>query len=997
MTRTSPKLFTIRPGLPFLDALAQGLLDRAGGDRLKLAATTVLLPTRRACRGLIEAFLRRSGDRAMLLPRLTPIGDVDSAELDLASAEDTGLGAALDLAPAISETERHLLLTRLILARGGEEGTGPSSADQAARLAVELARFLDQVETEGLAFDALAGLVPANYARHWQITLEFLGILTRAWPRILKERGCLDPAERRVRLLALQAEAWRKRPPATAVVAAGSTGSVPATASLLEVVAGLPEGAVILPGLDPSIDAATWEAITAEPTHPQHGLARLLARFERTPDTVLDWPARGIAGSPAPRLRLLAEALRPAATTEAWHDLPEDAAAGTAGLRRIDCPGPQEEAGVVALLLRHALEIPGRTAALVTPDRGLARRVVAELRRWDIAIDDSAGTPLADTAPGAFLRLMLDAAVQGLAPGAFLALLKHPLASGGAEPARFREAVRRLERAILRGPRPDEGFDGLYRALAENADIDADLRAALLGLLEGLEAALRPLIAGLGEDRMEFALLLDRHLAASEALAHTPAQAGAERLWAGEAGEAAAELIVELRAAAPSMVAIRGGDYPGLFQTLIGRRVVRPRYGRHPRLHIWGPLEARLQRADLMILGGLNEGVWPPEPQADPWLSRPMRAAFGLPSPERRIGLSAHDFLEAAAAPDVVLTRARRSEGTPTIPSRWLLRLEAVLERLQRPHALDAEGEWLGCRDGLDRPAGSVQMPPPMPRPPVHLRPRRLSVTQIETWMRDPYAIYARHILHLRSLDPVEADPGAADRGRFIHQAIDAFLKDCPGALPPDALPRLIAHGNAAFAPALARPGVWAFWWPRFERIAGWFLEAEQARRGAIAMTQSEVLGAIELAGPAGPFTLTAKADRIDRLKDGRLEVIDYKTGQSPGPAEVEQGYAPQLPLEALIAEAGAFAGVPAGPVAELAYWRLSGGEPAGEIRRIGGEAPSQLIAEAKAGLMRLIAIYDDPTTPYAPRPNPASAPRYSDYEHLARVKEWSSGDGGET
>ena len=995
MTERPLKVYTIALGVPFLDALAAGLLARAGAEPLALAEMTVLLPTRRACRGLAEAFLRRAGDRALLLPRLVPIGDVDAAELDLAMGEETALGAALDLPPAISETERHLLLTRLILAQGAAEGAGPLSADQAARLAVELARLLDQVETEELGFDALAELVPADYARHWQITLDFLRILTRHWPRVLKERGCIDPAERRVRLIRLQADAWRKNPPATPVIAAGSTGSVPATAELLHVVARLPAGAVVLPGLDRAADAAGWAAIAAEPTHPQHGLARLLSRFETTADAVEDWPHDGAAASP--RLLLLAEAMRPAATTEAWQSLSEDLAAGIDGMRRIDCPGPQEEAGVVALLLRHALEVEGRTAALVTPDRALARRVVAELSRWSIAIDDSAGVPLADSPPGAFLRLIVDAAWQRLAPGALLALLKHPLAAGGVEPGRFRDRVRRLERAILRGPKPEEGVQGLSAALAENQDLDGAALGDLTRFVDALDTDLGPFLSMLDQPEIAFAEILDRHLRAAEALAGSEETDGAERLWAGEAGEAAAELMAEIRAAAPLMSRIRGAEYPGLLQTLLSGRVVRPRYGRHPRLHIWGPLEARLQRADLMILGGLNEGTWPPEPHADPWLSRPMRDRFGLPSPERRIGLSAHDFLEAAAAPDVVLTRARRNEGAPTIPSRWLLRLDAVLDRLQRPGALDfAAGEWLAYQEVLDRPARLLTLPPPLPRPPVHLRPRRLSVTQIETWMRDPYAIYARHILGLRALDPLEADPGAADRGRFIHQAIDAFLRECPDGLPPNALERLIAHGQEAFAPALARPGVWAFWWPRFERVARWFIEAEAARRAAIAQSQTEIVGRLELAGPAGPFTLTAKADRIDRLHDGRLVVIDYKIGQLPGAAEVAQGYAPQLPLEALIAEAGGFAGVPAGHVAELAYWRLAGGEPAGEIRYAGEEEPAALIAEAAAGLARLIALYDDPATPYASRPNPEAAPRFSDYDHLARIKEWSSGAGGE-
>ncbi|HLB06110.1 MAG TPA: double-strand break repair protein AddB, partial [Alphaproteobacteria bacterium] len=484
------------------------------------------------------------------------------------------------------------------------------------------------------------------------------------------------------------------------------------------------------------------------------------------------------------------------------------------------------------------------------------------------------------------------------------------------------------------------------------------------------------------------------------ALAVEEAEAG--RLWAGEAGEAAAAFTAELAEHAGSLGDIAGAAYPALFEQLISGAVVRPQRSAHPRLFIWGPLEARLQHVERVVIAGLNEGSFPPEPEADPWLSRPMRESFGLPSLERRIGLSAHDFVQLFNAPEVFLTRARKVEGTPSVPSRWLVRLKALLDAEEGAPRLERQApRWLAWQRALDRPQSFTPASPPSPAPPLNLRPRRLSVTEIETWMRDPYAIYARRVLKLEPLEPLDADFGAAERGEFIHRALDRFMSAYRDRLPEDALERLLALGREAFGPAFGRNAVWAFWWPRFRQIAQWFIDTEHARReGGLCTLASEIRGELALTGPAGPFALRAKADRIDRLVSGELSVIDYKTGAIPQKTQVRLGFAPQLPLEALIAEQGGFAEVPAAPVGELAYWQLKGGDKPGAIEPVNRpEIPlRELIEQARAGLERLIAAYDDPATPYPARPDAAAPAREGPYDHLARVKEWQAQDeGGES
>jgi ATP-dependent helicase/nuclease subunit B len=1004
MTRPRPRVSTIPSGVSFVDALAQSLLQRAETP-FGLGETTILLPTRRACRTLQEAFLRASGGRALLLPRLLPLGDLDAEEL-LLTAEES-LAASMPegaLPPAMPALTRRLLLTRAILAWSRAAGRPQAPAeDQAARLAAELARLLDQVETEGLGFDRLAELVPDSYAVHWQHTLDFLKILTEHWPAIQAAEGGIGPAERRRRLHTLQAETWRAKPPAHPVIAAGSTGSIPSTAELLAVVAALPRGEVVLPGLDRSADEATWQAIESDPAHPQHGLARLLQRLELSREEVADWPLAGLEASPPLRGRLVELALRPAPATADWGAAlaeiePEQVAEAFAAVERIDCPGPGEEATAIALLLRQALEDDGRTAALITPDRRLARRVAAELRRWRIEIDDSAGRPLAQTPPGQFLRLTAALAETGCAPVPLLACLKHPLAAGGEAPAAFRAKVRRLELAVLRGPRPAPGFGGLRDALAR----DERASAALGDWLTQLAELAEPFLQAIAAKRSRLADALAAHVAFAEALAGSDRETGAERLWAGEAGEGAAGFVADLHAACLGADAGAGigelgaGRYPGLLDNLLADQVVRPRYGRHPRVAVLGPLEARLHHADLVVLGGLNEGTWPAESDPGPWLSRPMRAAFGLPPVERRIGLSAHDFCQALGARQVVLTRASRVEGTPCVTSRWLRRLDALCQAAGRREAIvDASAKWGDWAAALDRPDGDPQpCSPPAPRPPLAARPTRLSVTRIETWMRDPYALYAREILRLRPLDPIDADPGAAERGILVHAALERFVKRFPDRLPEDALAQLLKIGDETFRAVAGKPGLYAFWAPRFRRIAAWVVAEERARRGAISEIFAEAEGALELEG----FTLIAHADRIERLVDGRLNVLDYKTGQPPSKRDIALGLAPQLPLEAAMLRAGAFVGIPAGEPAGLEFWRLSGGEPAGESRPLVGGGlpePATLAEDALAGLLALIARFAEPESAYHALPRPAHAPAYSDYAHLARVKEWASFTGG--
>jgi ATP-dependent helicase/nuclease subunit B len=1019
-------IFTIPTGVPFADALAAGLIARAGGEPLTLSKMTVLLPNRRACRALAEAFLRQAGGPfgfeggsipggGLLLPRLQPIGEPDEETQSIAESGVAGVDAS-EIPPAIGDLRRRMLLARLIhhspQARLGV-GSGTIAFDQAVRLAAELAGLIDQVATERLDFSKVKDLAPAD-SEYWQLTVRFLDLVQENWPSILDGEGVLDPPTRRNLLLERQCALWRAQPPLDPVIAAGSTGSVPASADLIALVAGLPQGMVVLPGLDRDADAAAWKEIAEDQSHPQFGLKQLLNRLETEPKDVLLWPSAGFTGAPPMRSRLVADALLPAAVTESWEKRAKQCIADAEGelavenawrdVARIDCATEQEEAGVIALLLREAVERPApERAALVTPDRGLARRVKAELLRWGISIDDSAGEALRLTPPAALFLLIAEAAAAEWAPVPLLAVLKHPLASGGMAPAEFRQKVRALERAILRGARPAPGLTGLR---------DTIIGARKASTREGEQDALRAaqyFVETLIEKTAAFddldgprpiAERLEAQVHVAEALAATDADPGVSRLWAGEDGEALADFIQDLLLAGRDMPAFDCPGYASLLPELMEGLAVRPRYGLHPRLFIWGPLEARLQQAEFVVLGGLNEGVWPPDPAVDSWLNRPMRQKFGLPAPERRIGLSAHDFQQAMGARQVVLTRALRADGQPTIPARWLLRLEAYLKLVGvDQNLIAASGQsapvWRGWRQRLDRAEMVQPIARPMPKPGAKLRPAGLSVTQIETWMRDPYAIYARHILGLRPLDPIDQDPDFSDLGTIVHQALHRFVLEFPEDLPPQAEARLLEIGRAEFKPFEKKPAVMAFWWPRFEKIARWFIANETVIRPNLDESRTELDGKLQITEVKPAFELRARADRIDRRRDGDLVVIDYKTGAPPSSKEVLLGLAPQLALEAAIIQGGAFEDLAKGPVGRLEYWQLSGGATSGEIKEVLGPKkaainPQDVADEARAGLIALLRAFGKDDAAYPPVPRAEHAPRYSDYEHLERIGEWS-------
>jgi ATP-dependent helicase/nuclease subunit B len=955
LSSSDPKVFSISASLPFAETLARGLIAQLGAERdpLALADATIYLPTRRAARTFADSFARVLGGAA-LLPEFKPLGDVDDEELLFDAGDDD-----IQLAPAIAPMRRQFLLATLIRRWDTARRGGTLGFAQAAALAHSLGHLMDEMETQGCDLSRIKELAPPSLAAHWEDVVTLLDILHKQWPKILKDEHRINPADRRNQLLRALAGKLKSKGP---VIAAGSTGSIPATGELLKAIAHLPNGMVVLPGLDRELDEESWAGL--DPGHPQYGMKQLLARIGIARGDVAEWDG----GTPLLlREMVLRETLRPAPTTDAWRALAErdtgEVADGVRGLALVHTAGPAEEAAVIALALREALETPKRTAALVTPDRTLARRVASEMKRWNVDIDDSAGTPLAHTPPGTFLCLLAEAADAKFAPAPLLSLLKHPFAKIGDA---SRDNARKLDIA-LRGPRPDAGLAAI-RKRAQSAWFDKVVDA-----LEELGAAL-------STGSIDLAEMVKLHLDAAAKLSD------AKELWFGEAGEKAKRFAEELIEAGSNLPAIEASAYAPLFRDLVMMVPVRRAYGKHPRLAILGTREARLLSFDLTVLGGLNEGTWPSAAPVDPWFSRPMRSALGLEQPEREIGDTAHDFATLAAGKDVLLTRAVKSEGAPTIASRWVQRLMQLTGGLDLPKTILApQTDFIAIHARLEEPKPAPRIRRPAPAPPVEARPRALSVTEIETWLRDPYAIYAKRVLGLRPLDPLDAEIGAMERGTLVHDALEEFVKAFPGALPADAERHLIAIADTMFRDL--PKSVLALWRPRFVNAARWFVGIERERRANIAASYLEVDGKRMF----GTFKLYGRADRIDALKSGGAAILDYKTGAPPSNPQVKELLTPQLPLEAAILESGGFDGVPAMEAAELIYIRFAGGAKPGELRPVKVDAHA-IAAEAVEKLTQRIAFFDDPETPYHSRVRPYRAGVAGDYDHLARVREWSLG-----
>ena len=1025
----APNVLTISPALPFLETFVAAFRAgevvpgfAPGDDPLGLADATIYVPTRRAALALRDTFLRTASGPSLLPPRILPLGALEATETELILAEPDPAAAGLPLPPAASAVWRRLRLAQLIqswakavggalrnIDASGRETVDASesfavatSAVDAFALAGDLAGLIDEMLIEDVAWRDLDDLNMASFDDYWRITTTFLAIAVERWPEILEQAGLVDPARRQIALVEAQARLLAEGRAVGPVVAIGSTGTNKATARLLAAIARAPQGAVVLPGLDQDLDDPSFalafksdeEGREASHGHPQAAMARLLPilRIGRADVRALGMPEPVRAA----RVRLVAEALRPAETTDVWvkfrKKTPQKAmAAALASVALIEAADEREEALCLAIALREVLETPGRTAALITPDRELARRVRGELLRWNIEIADTGGERLASRPLGVLARLVAAAAAGGLAAGDVTALLGHPLAAFGRPRAEVARLARDLEIGVLRvvqldGRSRDEIFAEARAAAAEptahpaQKAIRDETWDALAILWDEVADRLAPLRDLRGTQPLKSWVGAHRAALAVVAAPADPAET-----------EALDALFDELSGDA-SDLGFEAVGYGILFGRLTGEVMLRTTDHPHPRLAIYGLLEARLLPADVVLLGGLDETIWPPQARTDPFLNRPMRAALGLSSPERRIGQTAHDFAQAMGHQTIVISRAKKRGGTPTVASRFLLRLAALADK-QWAAVVARGASTIELAHALDRPLTAPKaVTRPCPRPDVALRPTRLSVTRIETLRRDPYAIFAAQVLRIAPLPEIASGIDFSELGSRMHDALHAFAsaREAQGSTQARR-GKLLAILEDEFAHALRDPSFRAFRWTSLQKAADLFLGFDADRRALAREITTETTGKLDLLLADGtPFVLSARADRIDFNRDGSALLVDYKTGQPPGLNEVKVGFAPQLTLEAAILRGGGFGRSHPGAIAAT-YVKL-GGRDGGRLVPLNFKDDSfdAVVERHLEGAQRLLSAFRNQETGYPSRPFPKFAKAYGDYDHLARVREWS-------
>lgn len=958
-----PKIYNVNAHLSFVDVIASKFLNEYQDKPDKLSELVFLLPNRRACQSLTSAFVRQKGKIPTILPRIVPIADVEEDEVFLSGSTEV----LSSLSPVISKMERTLLLTCLIMQKPAEYGVKQISLAQSYSLAENLSELIDLAYNENLDFSQIKNIVPTEFAEHWQETLKLLDVIIQYWPQILQERGVVDSIDRRNKLLQAEINLWKKELKDQKIIIAGTTAAFPILKELVKTVINMPNGEVYLYGVDKYLEDSTWNKI--DENHPQYEIKELLDYLQINRNLISDINNQKIT----PREQFVSEIMRPAETSSLWRQLLINPISDDAlkNIHFVNCDDIRQEAQAIALIIRHNLEVPEKTTALVTSDRNLSRRVIAELKKWEIIADDSAGQPLSLTPIGIYLRLIINVLIENFSQKSILTLLKHPFTSCSMERSEYKKLIYNIE--------------VLWRK-------EISLSEEQQKFLDSFYSTFKSLIDLYQTPKISLKSIFIEHIKVAETLANTPNKSGEKIIWRKEAGKIAGKFVSEFLANCEIMNNISPNDYLPFLEKMLIEQNVRTNYGMHPRVKILGPIEARLAHYDTIIIGEVNEGTWPKIPNADLWMSRPMKKQFGFPLPERSIGVMASDFAHLLHSPEVFLTRADRIDGTPTNKSRWWLRFETVLSANYNEnkecyaHLYDTRYSFWA--KNLERATQIKKITPPCPTPDVSMRPRKLSASNFEKLMRDPYTIFAKYILKLYPLEELDKNLESRDFGNLFHKIIEDFNNKHKEGYPENAKDEILKLGENLFFAKKISPEIRAFWWSKFVKMVDWIVKTETTYRQDIKIIHNEIEGNIKFIAPAGEFMITAKADRVDETIDGKVNIIDYKTGNTRSKSEIITGMAPQLSIEGLIAQNGGFSDVKGMPIKSLRNWKL------GTKEVLLNEQESQKSMEViKERIQSLISLFDFKSTAYLAKPNPSEAPEYSDYDHLSRYLEWSVKD----
>ena len=965
MTSKYSNIFNIPGSCPFWETIAKIYLEKFKGKDLELASCLFMVPNRRASSALTNAFVRIQGLKPTILPQIIPISEIDEDEMLFSNFNLEDIWP--NVPPPISREERLFLFAKMILSKPDEFGVKSLTAAQGLCLAQDLATLIDTAYNQGLDFDKLYDLVPEKYATHWQETLKLLKIITEFWPQILEERGAIDSTKMKNIVLSKQALLWKKEETSKNIIIAGVSASFPSIIEMFNTVKNLQNGEIYFAGIDKLVDEEYWNAI--DESHPLFELKDLLEKLDIKRTDVVDV----LEPNNIDREIFVSEIMRPALVSNKWRNILNsfDVKKALGGINVLTLKNQRDEALAIALKMREVLDIPEKTVALVSYDRNLARRVCTELKRFGIEIDDSAGIPLNLSPIGIYLRLIVETALSLNSSLKIVDLLKNPFTLLGFDKSLFRQMVYDFEKKLR---------------LENKKNIDAKELLLRDKVIEKLSLLTEMLNGGL----IDFGEALKLNIKIAEDIASSDVLSGKNYLWRGDSGKIAARFVTKILETSSVIGKIDGKDYLPMLCQLMSAETVRTSFGTHPRLSILGPIEAQLQYFDYVIIGEFNEGIWPKLPKADMWMSRPMMKDFGFALPEKSIGILANSFANFMKAPNVILTRAERVGDTPAQKSRWLLRIETVLKALSINISEIANNDFSSFVSCVDKPLSYKPIKAPAPCPPVSARPRKLSASGLDLLVADPYSVYAKYILELYPLEELDRKPDQRDYGNLIHEIIEEFNNTYNEQLPDDALEVLKRIGKNKFDEKNLDKDIKAFWFPKFLSTAEWVINKELTYRESVKKIYNEINGEIKYNIQGGDFVFTARADRIDELKDKTINIFDFKTGSIPTKAQIESGHALQILLEGIIARKKAYALPKDTELSKLIYWRLGKGE------LVIDEKLEELLDKTEEYIVKLMNTFDFETTPYHSRPTPKYVPKNKDYEHLARIREWSVQEEGE-
>jgi double-strand break repair protein AddB len=962
----TPRIFALPIGADFSTNLISGLHERLNAQPPHaIAQVEIFVNTRRTERRLREIFVQAG---AGFLPRFHLITDI---------ANDP-LGHCV-LPPAAPAERRKLQLGQLVRSLlKAEPDLAPISATY--DLADSLAALMDEVQGEGIAMSDVMQLDVGEHSAHWNRSKKFLSILAEHWD----QHELTDAQDRMRHVVETYSAHWEHSPPKHPILVAGSTGSRGETALFMHAVSRLPNGAVILPGLDTELPPQVWESFAAKSStldHPQAGFAKLFEYLGIEHHQVFPWTTAPEVS--VERNKLMSLALRPAPITDQWLTqgpaLKGTLQQATQNVDLLEAANPKEEALAIATRLRLAAE-QGQEAVLISPNRDLTRRVSATLKRWEIEADDSAGSPLQLSPPGIFLRSIAQCFGQPISPHQFLAILKHTLTHSGLDRNEHNLRTQRIEVRVLRGGPPFVEFSQLAQW--------AEKTPELMGWASWLSSNFQPLERA---KEMDLADWIELHKQTAQSLSDGPMADGLGQVWEKDAGQkalAALDTLSNLAHLGGTMTAV---EYNALLRSVLSQELRPERQTANPLISIWGTLEARVQSKDLVILGGLNDGIWPAKTAHDMWLNRDMRKQLGLLLPERRIGLSAHDFQQAVAAPNVIMSRAQRDGDAPSTPSRWVIRMTNLISGLgvEGATALNDMRQrgthWINLARTLDRPTTIIPAEKrPSPIPPADARLKKLSVTQIKDLVRDPYKIYTRAILGLRKLDPLGKQADALERGNAIHAVLEEFVLRTREPNTAITTELFMDVANNVLQEHVPWQGAQRLWLARLNQVADWVVSQEIERQRIGDNIALETGG--EMRFDDLDFLLTVKADRIDKGQTG-LRLYDYKASKPPSAKEIDK-FDKQLQLEAMIAAMSGFDQVNAQPVEHLCYIGLGLERKEQEV-----EIDAQLIRGIFDEFRQLVATFNDPNKGFTARDKVQLCTHASDFDHLSRKGEWQDSD----